>query len=66
MFALEIVEKSEQQDTEEFAKDANLDIEEVQVQVKFDVSELNKAVSKASEGALVTKTVSTYRRHAPF
>jgi len=43
--------------------DEELDLEEQQQQTIFDISELNQAVKVASEGALTSKTVATYRRY---
>jgi hypothetical protein len=43
--------------------DEELDLEEQQQQTMFDISELHQAVKVASEGALTSKTVATYRRY---
>ena len=43
--------------------DEELDLEEQQQQTMFDIFELNQAVKVASEGALTSKTVATYRRY---
>jgi hypothetical protein len=43
--------------------DAEEDLEEVQQQTTFDITELSDAVKTASEGALTAKTMSNYRRY---
>jgi len=43
--------------------DAEEDLEEVQQQTTFDITELNNAVKTASEGALTAKTLANYRRY---
>ena len=53
-----IEEKSALHKTEE----EDLDLEEQQQQTAFDIFELKQVVEIASEGALTTKTVATYRR----
>jgi hypothetical protein len=45
------------------AIDEEQDLEEQQMQTQFDLSELSEAIKVASEGALATKTVATYRRY---
>jgi hypothetical protein len=54
---------SKESDTDTAPVDEELDLEEQQQQTMFDISELNQAVKVASEGALTSKTVATYRRH---
>jgi hypothetical protein len=44
--------------------DEELDLEKQQQQTMFDISELQQAVKVASEGALASKTVATYRRYS--
>ena len=43
--------------------DAEEDLEEVQQQTTFDITELNNAVKTASEGALMAKTLANYQRY---
>ena len=43
-------------------QEEDLETEEQQQQTNFELSEINMAVKKASEGALAIKTISTYRR----
>jgi len=43
-----------------------LDLEEQQQQLSFDLSEVNDTIRVASEGAITEKTVNTYRRYHHF
>lgn len=45
------------------AIDEEQDLEEQQMQTRFDLSEFSEAIKVASEGALATKTVANYRRY---
>jgi len=50
------------------AIDEEQDLEEQQMQTRFDLSELSETIKVASEGALAAKTVASYRRYVltPF
>ena len=52
----------ERRDSSSPIQEEDLETEEQQQQTNFELSEINMAVKKASEGALAIKTVSTYRR----
>jgi hypothetical protein len=43
--------------------DAEEDLEEMQQNTTFDITELNDALKKASQGAITTKTLSNYQRY---
>lgn len=43
--------------------DAEEDLEEMQQNTTFDITELNDALKKASEGAITIKTRSNYQRY---
>ena len=45
--------------------DEEIDIEEQQERTTFDIAELGQALKVASEGAITSKTVATYRRYIP-
>ena len=45
------------------AIDEEQDLEEQQMQTRFDLSELSETIKVASEGALAAKTVASYRRY---
>ena len=48
------------------AIDEEQDLEEQQMQTRFDLSEFSEAIKVASEGALATKTVASYRRYVMY
>jgi hypothetical protein len=45
--------------------DAEEDLEDVRQHTAFDLTELTEAIKVASERALTTKTVTTYRKYSP-
>jgi len=46
--------------------DEDFDIEEQKQQTNFDLSDIGKMIQLASEGAITTKTVTTYNKYIPL